>query len=148
MKARDLMTADPFVVTPKDSVKRAAELMRNIRVGCLPVVDDPERPILRGIITDRDITVRCVSAGHVPGCTVERHMTAKPLQTVDPDDDVSEVVVKMESGQLRRIPVVNDDEILIGIIAQADLATKLGPTEPLMVEAVLQRISTPANARV
>src|SRR5674476_1468190 len=87
MRARDLMTSDPLVVTPTDHVSRAAEIMRATRVGCVPVVQSSESPVLLGLITDRDIAVRCVAKGHDSKCDVKAHMTAGPLQTVGPDAD-------------------------------------------------------------
>lgn len=143
MKARDLMTSDPFTVSPTDRLSRAAELMRDIRVGCIPVVSRPGSSELVGMITDRDIAVRCVSRAHGSSCLVRDHMTKGPLQTVHPDADVAEVMERMERAQVRRIPVVSDAGALLGVIAQADLATKLGPKEPLKVEEVLERISAP-----
>lgn len=144
MRARDLMTSDPLVVTPSDHVSRAAEIMRDTRVGCVPVVQSVKSPVLLGLITDRDIAVRCVAKGHDSKCDVKAHMTAGPLQTVGPDADVSEVIEKMEAGQVRRIPVVGDRGVLLGIVAQADIATKVGPKEPRKVEELLERVSAPA----
>lgn len=145
MKARDLMTPDPFTVTATDSVFRAAELMRNVGVGSLPVVLGPEDSTLVGIITDRDIVTRCVSQRHYALCEVGTHMTSPTLETVHPDADVKEVIRKMEHGQVRRIPVVDDKGMLLGIITQADLATKLGPSNPAAIEEVLERISEPTH---
>lgn len=142
MKAHDIMTADPFSVTPVDSVRRAADIMRELNVGAVPVVEDTDSPLLLGIITDRDITVRCVAEGHEPSCLVRTHMTALPLQTVGPQADVSEVIDRMEQAQVRRIPVVNPDGVLLGIIAQADVAMKVGPRHPSIVEELLERISS------
>jgi CBS domain-containing protein len=141
MKARDIMTADPFTVTPTDSVRRTADIMRELSVGAVPVVEDPDAPVLRGIITDRDITIRCTAEGHSPFCPVGDHMTPMPLQTVEPDTDVTAVIERMERAQVRRLPVVAADGTLLGIIAQADLATKLGPREPRLIEELLERIS-------
>lgn len=146
MKARDLMTSDPFAVIPSDSVTRAAELMRNVGIGALPVVQEQDSLLLMGIITDRDLVVRCMADGHGPSCTVWSHMTELPLQTVEPDDDEALVIEKMERAQVRRIPVVSADNKLLGIIAQADIARKLGPTEPQIVDEVLERISAPVVA--
>lgn len=146
MKARDLMTSNPTVVASSDRIARAAEVMRDRGIGAVPVVDDPDVPVPLGIITDRDIAVRCVAAGHGSRCTVRDHMTRAPLITVQPDADASEVVTKMEGAQVRRLPVVGDTGALLGIIAQADLATKLGPAEPLKVEEVLERVSAPQLA--
>lgn len=141
MKARDIMTSSPSTVTLTDTVARTAEMMRDLSVGCIPVVDDGEVPVLLGLITDRDIAVRCVADSHLASEHVRDFMTRAPLKTVGPDDDVSDVVQKMEEAQVRRIPVVNDDGVLLGIIAQADLATKLGPKEPRTIEELVERIS-------
>jgi CBS domain-containing protein len=148
MKAQDIMTANPAAVTPNDSLGHAAEIMRSRGVGLVPVVDDLQRMHLEGVITDRDIAVRCVAHQHGTGCRVSDHMTSGQLDTVHPDDDVGEVIARMKRDQVRRIPVVDERGRLAGIIAQADLATKLGPKEPTQVEQVLERISAPATAPV
>ena len=143
MKARDLMTSDPFTVSPTDTVIRAAELMKNIGIGCLPVVDAESRVVV-GIITDRDLTVRCLVRGHSAYCRVENYMTTAPLITVAPNDDETAVLERMERAQVRRVPVVSADGKLVGIIAQADIARKLGPAEPQTVDEMLERISAPS----
>ena len=146
MKARDIMTADPIAVTPDDTVARAAEIMRDTDVGLVPVVDDLDGRRLRGVITDRDIAIRHVAGGHTDDCRVASHMSTG-IATVAPDDDVNAVMARMRLGQVRRIPVVGDGERLIGIIAQADLATELGPRDPEKVETTLERISEPTQDR-
>jgi CBS domain-containing protein len=70
-------------------------------------------------------------------------MTWRTLHTVSPDTDVHEIVTRMEHAQVRRMPVVDADGALVGIVSQGDLATKLGPSEPLVVEEALERISSP-----
>jgi CBS domain-containing protein len=142
MQARDLMTPNPRVVTPDQPVSRAAEIMRDYDVGAVPVVDGPALR-LRGVITDRDIAVRCTAAGHAPTCTVADHMTVAPLDTVRSDADVHEVMEVMKDARVRRV-MVTEGERLAGVIAQADLARREGPFEPLEVEKVLERISEPA----
>lgn len=141
MKARDIMTPKPFVVTPADNVTRAAEIMRYQNIGGIPVVNDPANPRLAGMITDRDIVLRCVARGHHAFCAVSEIMTPLPLQTVLPDAEVSEVVHKMENAEVRRIPVVSADGILIGIVAEADIATKLSPDAALPLRKRLQQYS-------
>jgi CBS domain-containing protein len=96
------------------------------------------------MITDRDIAVRCVAEGHVSGCRVSDHMTGAPLQAVRPESDQRDVIDRMEKAQVRRIPVVDENNRLLGIIAQADLAMKVGPQRPELVEEVLQAVSRPA----
>lgn len=143
MKARDIMTSDPCVVTQREPVWRAAEIMRDLDIGIVPVVDDSSSMRLLGVITDRDIAVRCVAKKHGSSCTVGDHMTSGHLDTAHPDDDIDTVINLMERDQVRRIPVVSDGDHLVGVIAQADLATKLGPAEPLKIEEVLERVSAP-----
>lgn len=144
MKAREIMTRDPQVVTADDPVSRAAEIMRDIDVGIVPVVDDRSSMRLRGVITDRDIAVRHVAERHQQDCRVGDHMTGGRLDTVDPDADAHEVTERMRRDQVRRIPVVEGDR-LVGIIAQADVAVGLGPREPQEVEQTLEQISKPAS---
>lgn len=141
MRARDIMTPNPLVVTGSDPVSHAAEIMRDAEIGIVPVVDDREHRHLIGVITDRDIAVRCVASMHIPACDVSLHMSGEHLHTVKPDDDVSSVLASMTHDQVRRIPVVAEDNRLVGMISQADLATKLGPEKPLDVERVLESVS-------
>ena len=143
MKARDIMTADPFFITQKEPISRAAEIMRDSDVGIVPVVDDASSKRLLGVITDRDIAVRCVAKKLDPACAVGDHMTSSPLGTVRPDDDIEQVISLMEREQVRRIPVVSENNKLAGMIAQADLATKLGPSQPKKIEEVLEQVSSP-----
>ena len=84
MRARDIMTSHPLVVTGEDTISHAAEIMRDAEVGIVPVVDDREHRRLIGVLTDRDIAVRCVSHRHVPACDVRLHMSADHLHTVAP----------------------------------------------------------------
>ena len=146
MKARDIMTPNPAVVTPDMPIARAAEIMRDLDVGIVPVVDDVSRMHLEGVITDRDIAVRCVAQKHDAKCRVSDHMTAHAIDTVGPDASVADVIAKMEQDRVRRIPVVDETKRVVGIIAQADLAVKLGPREPLEVEHMLERVSEPVPA--
>jgi len=147
MKARELMTPDPFTVTASDCVFRAAELMRNVGVGSLPVVRGPEDSTLVGIITDRDIVTRCVAARHYASCDVGTHMTGgiTALQTVGPNAPVREIAQRMEKARVRRVPVVDDKGMLLGIVTQADLATKLGASHAKIIEEILERISEPVK---
>ncbi len=144
MNAREIMTASPVTVLPGDSVRHAADLMRTLNVGAMPVVESTKTKMLRGIITDRDITCRCTAEGHAPDCAVQAHMTPMPLQTVLADEDERVVLDRMERAQVRRLPVVRRDGVLVGIIAQADLATKVGPKEPAEIEELLERVSAPS----
>ncbi|MEW5915174.1 MAG: CBS domain-containing protein [Gemmatimonadota bacterium] len=147
MKANEIMTPNPVTVRLSDPVSLAAELMRKHDVGAIPVIDDAPGASLRGIITDRDIVVRCSWREHIPTCPVSEHMSPAPLKTVLPTDDVETVIAKMESAQVRRLPVVSSEGKLVGMIAQADVAKKVGPQAPKEVEELLAQISAPARPK-
>lgn len=144
MKAKEIMTRDPHVVTPSDDLRRAAELMRDTNVGIVPVVDDPNSMQLRGVVTDRDITVRHVAEGHGAGCRVSEAMSDRDLVTASPDDDMDVVTDRMRAAQVRRIPVVESGR-LVGIIAQADVATRYG--EETEVARTVEEVSKPGGPR-
>jgi len=143
MKARDIMTANPESVTASDSIQTAARIMRDSDVGIVPVVDDEGSRRLRGVITDRDIAVRCVAEGRDGTCRVSDLMSGD-LVTARPDDDVSKVMDRMKTEQVRRIPVVDDSDRLVGIIAQADIALD-GPGDKAIGD-VVEKISEPGRS--
>lgn len=144
MLARDLMTPDPKVVTAGDPLANAAIIMRDMDVGSVPVVDDLAHMHPVGVITDRDIVLRCVAERHGDACRVRDHMTYGPLAAVGATSLASEAILKMKANQVRRV-LVTENGRLVGIIAQADLALKEGPLAPLVVEQVLERVSAPAR---
>jgi CBS domain-containing protein len=144
MKVSEIMTRAPATVEPLDSLAHAAQLMRDGDIGMVPVVENERTMRLLGVLTDRDIAIRCVADGHDPKCLVQDHMTSGALDTVRPDDDVREVISRMERDQIRRVPVVEDGDRLAGIVSQADLVIRLGPKDPRVVEEVIERISRPS----
>ncbi len=145
MKARELMTENPECLTENDTVQRAAQRMRELNVGLIPVVDDASSRRLRGVITDRDIAIRHVAEGHDSGeRRISEAMTKGDLFTVTPDDDQDTVMERMKAGQVRRIPVMEDDRI-VGIIAQADLALETSDDSAEEVERTLERVSEPGK---
>lgn len=148
MKARDIMTAKPLALVPTDPVWKAAEIMRYEDIGGVPVVSDATTNRLVGVITDRDITVRCIARRHGSSCLVLAHMTPQPLHTVHPDADVGEIVEKMEAAEVRRIPVVDDLGSLVGIVAERDLAMKLPASEALPVRKRIKAASKRAFATI
>jgi CBS domain-containing protein len=135
MRAREFMRQHPAVVTPGDTIASAAELMHYETDACVPVVRHPATPVLVGVITARDIVVRCVARGHGGSCHIRDHMTPMPLQTVTPDEDFSEVIRKMEEAEVRRLPVVSDDGLLLGIVCESDLGETLKAREIRRQEA-------------
>ncbi|MBO3745614.1 CBS domain-containing protein [Streptosporangiaceae bacterium NEAU-GS5] len=124
--ARDLMSAGATCIEAHETLDRAAQMMRDMNVGALPICGPDDR--LKGIITDRDIVLKCVAEGRDPAA-----MTASDLATglvwVDADASVEDALAKMETNQIRRLPVIEDGRI-IGMITEADLARHL-PDERL-----------------
>lgn len=143
MKARQIMTEAPQVVTPDEPLTRAAQLMDSFGVGLVPVVRDRRSMRLAGVITDRDIAIRHVARGHGADCTVQQHMTEGGIAAVRPEDDVHDVMGRMAHEKLRRLPVVDAEHRLVGIIAQADIARGVGRVEPERVEKMLEEVSQP-----
>lgn len=119
-KVREVMTDNPRCITPETPVSEAARLMKSEDVGSLPILDG-ER--LTGIVTDRDIVLQAVAEEKDPrGMPVREVATSEDLVTVGQDEDLSEALNRMASNQLRRIPVVDEDDRLVGIVTQADVA--------------------------
>jgi CBS domain-containing protein len=123
MKAHEIMTSKPEVVTPQDPISRAAQIMRDKDVGLVPVVRDTSSMMLEGVITDRDVAVRHVADGHTSDCSVASHMSREHISAVDQSDDLQTVLATMERAEVRRVPVTDKNGKLVGIIAQADIAT-------------------------
>jgi len=120
--------------------------MRDRNVGSVPVVESRDSMKLQGIITDRDIAVRHVVEDHGRGCIVSAHMTKGPIETVDENDDLGKVLEAMKRAEVRRVLVTGQNGRLVGIIAQADLATSDQVPMREMAE-VVQTISESTDAR-
>ena len=120
MKVRDVMTRDAMLTTPDDSLRRAAQMMRECDCGILPVAEGDH---LIGMITDRDITVRCVAEGKGPDSKVREAMTQE-IKYCFEDEDIDHVCKNMADIQVRRLPVVNREKRLVGIVSLGDLARK------------------------
>lgn len=116
---RDLMTSNPHALESGSSVMEAARIMRDEDAGIVPIVDGQK---LVGTTTDRDIAIRIVAEGKDPQSTKVREIMTSRLVTVDPDQDLDEALRLMAEHQVRRLPVVEEDGKLIGIVAQADIA--------------------------
>ena len=145
-KCSEVMTARPVCCEPEDSVSHAADMMRQHDVGSLPVVDSRDAGRLVGIVTDRDLVTKVVARNRpVDSATVKDAMTAGPA-TCREDDDVETAVSLMAERQVRRMPVVDGGGRLTGIIAQADVATRIHRDQKTgeLVEAIS---TSPASQR-
>lgn len=139
MQIREIMTRDVEVVAPGDTIQRAAKLMDELNVGVLPVCEGPK---LVGMVTDRDITVRATSVGKAPGeCKVAEVMTDDPRYCYE-DDVVSDVSRLMGDMQIRRVPVLDGSDHLIGIVSLGDIATN--SDRPQTIADTLGQLSEPS----
>ena len=143
MKAQDLMTTNPVCCTPTDTLREAAQMMRDHDCGCIPVVEGESKRIV-GVVTDRDIACRCVAEGKSSDMPVREIMTTKP-QCCHPEDDVAAVEQIMIEAQVRRVPVVDAKDCCVGMIAQADLALSSEAASDREVGRMVERISEPGR---
>jgi CBS domain-containing protein len=117
----------------------AAQLMKNEHVGSIPVIEDQQTRKLVGIVTDRDLAIRIVSEGLDAKSTKVESIMTRNVVTCKAEDDLQTVVDAMSKHQLRRIPVVDDDNKVLGIIAQADVAIHFD--HPKKTAAMVKEIS-------
>ena len=139
MIASEIMTTNPQCCLPSDSVMAAAQIMKSEDVGPVPIVEDKEDKKLAGIVTDRDLAIKVVAEARDPKTTPIEEVMSQGLVTCRENDDVRSVLQLMEENQLRRIPVVDKNDRLKGIIAQADVATRLSNTRA--AGEVVQQVS-------
>jgi CBS domain-containing protein len=116
---RELMTKNPRSLESGSNVMDAARLMRDEDVGVIPIVEGEK---LIGTVTDRDIAIRVVAEGKSPDSTTVGEIASRELVTIDPQQDLDEALRLMARHQVRRLPVVEEDGKLVGIVAQADIA--------------------------
>jgi CBS domain-containing protein len=137
-KVQEVMTGRPRAVSPDTLVSEAAQLMESEDVGSLPVVEGDS---LTGMVTDRDIVVRAVAQGKDPRGMPVREVSTRDVVAVHPDEDLSEALRLMASHQVRRLPVVDDDNRLVGVVSQADVAQE---AKEKQVGEMVEEISRPA----
>jgi CBS domain-containing protein len=123
------MTRNPVYARPDDTVASVARLMKENDIGPVPIVDDNSSKKLVGIVTDRDLAIKVVAAGRDPQTTPVREVMTTSVITCRDEDDIETALDAMSTQQLRRIPVVDDGNMLLGIIAQADIATRMDRPE-------------------
>ena len=144
MKAQDIMARNPRCVTPRTTVQEAARLMKSEDVGALPVISDDSSRKLVGIITDRDITIRVVAEGrNIERSLVEDVMSKSSLATAKTSDSVEDVMKVMGKEQVRRIPIVNENNEVVGVVSQADVVRKAD--SDVRSEHTIEKISEPGG---
>ena len=138
MKVSEVMTRDVQTVTPDQPVREAANFMLRADAGAIPVTQGDR---LVGMITDRDIAVRGVAAGHGPDTPVRELMT-NDIVAARLDDDTDDVAARMSEAQVRRLPVIDDQEKLCGIVSLGDLSQDGEDDE---AEQALEGVSQPGG---
>ena len=138
MKVRDIMTRDVRVASPSDNLKRAAQIMEEHDFGMLPVGDEGR---LVGMLSDRDITIRAVARGVSPDSGKVRDIMSAEVKYVYDDDTVEDAARSMSDLQVRRLPVLDRDKRLVGIVSLGDLAVN----EPKPAGDALREISQPTH---
>lgn len=136
---RDVMTRNPVSARPEDTVASVARLMKENDIGPVPIVENQKSKRLVGIVTDRDLALKVVAEGRDPETTPVKQVMTTSVITCRGDDDIETALDAMSTQQLRRIPVVDDGNMLLGIIAQADIATRMN--EPEKTAEVVKDIS-------
>lgn len=121
--ARDLMTEGCQCVKEGESIAQAAKMMAELEVGALPICGEDDK--LHGMLTDRDIVVKCLAEGKDPSSCTAGDLASGELVWISADAPAADVLRKMEQFQVRRLPVIDADKRLCGIISQGDVAKQL-----------------------
>jgi CBS domain-containing protein len=128
-KCNEVMTKNPICCTPDDMANKAAELMKRGNIGSIPVIEDEQSKKIAGIVTDRDLVMNIVAEGRDAKSTKVGSVMTRKVVTCQEDDDLQKALDAMSNHQLRRIPVVDNNHKILGIIAQADVATRVNQPE-------------------
>ncbi len=125
----DVMSKNLVCCLPNDTVKKVAQLMKSKDIGSIPIIESEETKRLVGIVTDRDLALEIVAEGRDPKTTKVQEVMTHSVVTSRVEDDLQYALDAMAKYQLRRIPVVDKNNNLVGIIAQADIATRIDQPE-------------------
>lgn len=142
MELREIMTRDVEVVSSDASLKDAASKMKRLDVGLIPVCDGDR---LQGMLTDRDITIRATAEGRDPKTTKVNEVMSTDVAYCLEEQEVEEAASLMEARQIRRVPILNQDKRLVGIVSLADIAVHVRDRE--LSGETLEEISEPAEPR-
>jgi CBS domain-containing protein len=141
VQIKEIMTRDPVVSRPDATLREAAQTMRELDSGVLPIGEDDR---LLGILTDRDITIRATAEGKDPNSTPVREVMSSEVVACFEDDDEQDAAAKMQEHQLRRLVVLDRNERLVGIVSMGDLA--LYTTDDRLAGEVTEAVSEPTDA--
>ncbi|HSQ26030.1 MAG TPA: CBS domain-containing protein [Anaerolineales bacterium] len=128
-KCNEVMTKNPICCQPDDVVMKVAQLMQSENIGSIPVIENEQTQKLVGIVTDRDLALKVVAKGQDAKSTKVEAVMTRQIVTCRTGDDLQMALDAMAEHQLRRIPIVDDNDKIVGIIAQADVATRVNLPE-------------------
>lgn len=138
MTCKDVMTKSVVTAEAQDAVINVARQMDTANVGSIPIVLDRDAQELVGILSDRDIVIRVVAPNLSPNTTLVVDVMTPLVFSCHPDDSLDTAMTKMAAHQVRRIPIVDDNKRIVGIIAQADIARN---ADRLTIGTVVEEIS-------
>jgi CBS domain-containing protein len=133
MRISEIMTSDPELIDPTASIRDAARRMKNEDIGALPIGENDR---LIGMVTDRDIAVRAVAEDRDPSTTTVRDVMSEKIYYCFEDDDIEDAARCMAENQVRRLPILNRDKRLVGIVSLADIANSGEECERVALEGV------------
>ena len=139
-RVNEIMSRDVVHVAPTDSIRHAAQLMKRYDIGVLPVCDNRR---LVGMVTDRDLAIRALSAGKPPESPI-RDFTSTPAEWCFDDDAIDDIQRYMADAQLRLIPVVDHEKHLVGMVSLGDIATRADGAAHEELAKTVERVSQPA----
>ena len=143
-KCNEVMTKKTVCCQPDDMVATVAQLMQSENIGSIPVIENKQNQTLVGIVTDRDLALKIVAKGLDAKSTKVEVVMTRQVVTCRAEDDLQKALDAMAEHQLRRIPIVDNDNRIVGIIAQADVATRVN--QPEKTAAMVKEISQ-SNAK-
>ena len=138
-KCSEVMTKNPICCLPNDMVSKVAQLMKSKDIGPVPIIENEQTKKLVGVVTDRDLALKIVAEGRDPKSTKAEEVMTRKVVTCRAEDDLQKALDAMSGHKLRRIPVVDSKYGIVGIIAQADVATRVD--QPEKTAAVVRGIS-------
>jgi CBS domain-containing protein len=142
MELRGIMTRDVRVISSNASIKDAAAIMKDLDVGLIPVCDGDR---LKGVLSDRDITIRATAAGRDPNSTQVVEVMSTDIAYCLEDQDIEEAISLMEARQIRRLPVLDLEKRLVGIVSLGDIAVQVGDT--VLAGETLEEVLQPVTPK-
>jgi len=144
MKIKHVMTKDPTCCVPSDTAERAAKIMRDADAGVVPIIENEQSRKVIGIVTDRDLCMNVVAEGRDPRATQVSEAMTTAVVSCSPQDSVDKATELMRENQIRRIPVVDEQHRLAGIVAMADIVGRAN-VRTTETHETLKTVSAPTS---